>query len=376
VGNIARAWPRLSRFREQRGDAVLAGVMSVAGLLEAASSYSRSPLTVLLATVPLAWRGRWPLPVLALVFLGAVLSDNRGAPIVEITAAAIAAYSVGAHEQHRVLGIGALTAMAFIILLMFGGRLPPLPDFAGPFVIVLPLWLAGNGIRQSRMRAEAMAERARTLESEKELNLKLAQDEERARLARELHDVVAHSVSVMVVQAGAARQVVAQAPDRALAALLAVEETGRDAMRELRQILGVLGDTDADFDPQPGLGQLNALVETVREAGLPVELEIVGLARPLPPGLELTAYRVVQEALTNALKHSGMAATRVAVEYRALELTLEVLSNGSEAVHPSSEGRGLRGMKERILLLGGRMEAGPGVDRGYSVRVWLPLNAA
>ena len=376
MGNPGSAWQRLTRLFERRGDAILAVAMSIAGLVEAAASDSRFAFTVLLATVPLAWRRRWPLPVLGLVFLGAVLSENRGSPLVEITAAAIAAYSVGAHEQRRLLGFGVLIAMAFVILLVFGGQLPPLPDFAGPFVVVLPLWLAGNGIRQSRIRSEVMAERAGALERDKELNLKLAQDEERARLARELHDVVAHSVSVMVVQAGAARQVVEQTPDRALAALLAVEETGRDAMRELRQILGVLGATEADFDPQPGLGQLDALVQVVRDAGLPVELNVAGLVRPLPPGLELTAYRVVQEALTNALKHSGMAATRVAVEYRPSELKVEVLSNGNAGATTSGEGRGLRGMKERVALLGGRMEAGPGVEGGYSVRAWLPAGAA
>jgi signal transduction histidine kinase len=367
----------LRRLVDRFGDLALAGMLSVGGIAQAVSesasfSGNRSPILVLLATVPLVWRRRWPLAVLLAVFLGAAIS--REAPFFEITAAAIAAYSVGAHEMRRLLGVAALLAICGFVLAVFGGRLPPLPDFAGPFVVTLPLWLVGNAMRLGRARADSLAERARQLEREQQLTTKAAQAEERARISRELHDVVAHSVSVMVVQAGAARQVIEKNPERAAAALQAVEDTGREAMQELRGILGVLGEGDPEPGPQPDLRQVGTLVEAVKSAGLPVELEVRGAVHPLPAVVELTAYRVIQEALTNAVKHSGLASTHVAIEYRPDELKLEVLCDGS--VRPQangSTGRGVAGMKERVALVGGRVEVGPGVDKGYNVRVWLPL---
>lgn len=369
----------LQRLVDRYGDLALAAVLSIAAIAEAVSESTtfwdnRPPFLVLLVTVPLVWRRRWPLVVLLAVFLGAAIS--REAPFFEITSAAIAAYSIGAYETRRLLGVAVLLAICGFVLAVFGGRLPPLPDFAGPFVVTLPLWLVGNAVRQGRTRADSLADRARQLEREQQLTLKAAQAEERARIARELHDVVAHTVSVMVVQAGAARQVIERNPEQARAALQAVEETGREAMQELRGILGVLGQAEPQPGPAPDLRQVGALVDTVRRAGLPVELEVRGAPRPLPAVVELTAYRVIQEALTNAVKHSGLASTHVAIEYRPDELKLEVLCD--ESVRPQangSTGRGLAGMKERVALVGGRVEVGPGVDKGYNVRAWLPLKS-
>jgi signal transduction histidine kinase len=374
----AQILKRLRPFLERYGDIALAGAMSVGGLVETllestTTSENRLPILVLLTTVPLIWRRRWPMLVMLAVFLGAVVS--REAQYVEIACAAIAAYSVGAHERWRVLGVLELVAIAVAVVVIFGGRLPPPPDFLGPALILLPLWLVGNAIRQGRRRTAELAERARRLEHEQQLTLKAAQAEERERLARELHDVVAHSVSVMVVQAGAARQVVDQSPSRASEALRAVEDTGREAMQELRRILGVLGEVEPELGPQPDLTQVPALVEAVQKAGLPVELDVRGSVRPLSAVLELTAYRVIQEALTNAVKHSGLALTHVAIEYRAHELKLEVLTDGQvrpESTHPT-QGRGIAGMRERVALVAGRLDAGPGVDQGYAVRAWLPL---
>jgi signal transduction histidine kinase len=363
----------LRRLVDRYGDFALAAIVSAAAIVEAASEHAgMPPLLVVLATGPLAWRRRWPVAVLIAVFVGAFIS--REAPFFEITAAAIAAYSVGAHEIRRLVGVLALLGVCGIVVAVFGGQLPALPDFAGPFVVTVPLWLAGNAMRQARARTDALAERARQLEREGELRLQAAQAEERARIARELHDVVAHSVSVMVVQAGAARQVVEKNPEGALAALQAVEDTGREAMQELRGVLGVLSDGEPESGPVPDLRQVGSLVDAVRKAGLPVELDVRGAVRPLPPLVDLTAYRVVQEALTNAVKHSGLARTHVAIEYRPDEVKLEVLCDGSN-YRPAngSSGRGLVGMKERVALVGGRLEAGPGVSAGYNVRAWLPL---
>ena len=189
----------------------------------------------------------------------------------------------------------------------------------------------------------------------------------------------AHGVSVMVIQAGAARQVVQTAPERATESLLTVESTGREVMAELRRLLGVLNDADeaAGVTPQPGLDQVGALVDRVRAAGLPTELEIVGPRRALPASLDVTAYRIVQEALTNALRHARRAATFVHISFDPDQLRLEVLDDGpgGEAGVGDGSGRGLIGMRQRAALVGGRLEAGPRLGGGYAVRAWLPIEA-
>jgi len=180
----------------------------------------------------------------------------------------------------------------------------------------------------------------------------------------------------MVVQAGAARQVVRETPEQATEALRAVEDTGKAAMQELRRILGVLGDEETDLHPQPSLTEVPILVGTVRDAGLPVDIEITGTPRQLTPVLELTAFRIIQEALTNAVKHSGLAQTRVGIDYRWNELRLEILCDGPTPANANGgPGHGINGMRERVTLVGGRIEAGPGVERGYHVRAWLPVEA-
>ena len=206
--------------------------------------------------------------------------------------------------------------------------------------------------------------------------MQLALAEERSRIARELHDVVAHSVSVMLVQAGAARQVLTSSPEEAREALLAVEAGGREAMTELRNLLGLLNPDGPGLAPQPGVGELDDLVQRVRDAGLPVQLRVEGEAKPLPVGLDLTAYRIVQEALTNAIKYSGLAPTEVVLQYRDDEMKLEILDDGGGGPVPSDrgQGRGLVGMRERVAMYGGRLEAGPRLPKGYAVRVWLPIS--
>ena len=196
-------------------------------------------------------------------------------------------------------------------------------------------------------------------------------------MARELHDVVAHGVSVMLIQSGAARQVVYTSPDRAEEALLTVEATGREAMAELRRLLGILNEEGeaTGLAPQPGVDQLAALVERVRDAGLPTELAIDGAPRPLPASLDVTVYRIVQEALTNALRYARRAATLVRVSYEPDQLRLEILDDGPTVSADVAEGsgRGLVGMEQRAALVGGRLEAGPRLGGGYAVRAWLPL---
>ena len=209
---------------------------------------------------------------------------------------------------------------------------------------------------------------------------------ERLLIARELHDVVAHGVSVMVVHAGAARRVIDERPEQARDALQTIETTGREALVELRRLVGILRADGAapPLDPQRGLDSLGALIASVGSAGVPVELAVEGEPRPLPAGVDLAAYRIVQEALTNTIKHAGHARARVRVAYEGAALDLEIVDDGRSrepdggrrAIVPPGQGHGLIGMRERVHLYGGDFEAGPRQGGGFRVRARLPLEGA
>jgi signal transduction histidine kinase len=206
-----------------------------------------------------------------------------------------------------------------------------------------------------------------------DLEQRTAVIEERQRIARELHDVIAHSVSVMTVQAAAVRRLLAPAQQREREALVSVEQTGREALAEMRRLVGLMKDDHATpYGPQPGMQRLEALIGTVRDAGLPVELEVEGERRELPPGLDLAAFRVVQQALTNTLEHAGPAHAWVRVRWREDELRIEVENDGRDGA-AAYAGHGQAGMRERLGLYGGRLEAGPRTGGGYEVRAYLPL---
>jgi signal transduction histidine kinase len=231
-------------------------------------------------------------------------------------------------------------------------------------------------LRRRSGRAAELEERAATLEREREEAERAAVEEERRRIARELHDVIAHSITLMTVQAGAARLLLAQDPGRAREPVLSVEETGRHALAELRRLLGVIraDDGEAALAPQPGLARLDDLVGQARRAGLPVELAVAGEPRPLPPGIDLTAYRIVQEALTNTRRHAGPAHAHVSVRYGSQALDLEVTDDGRTATAAGDgAGHGLVGMRERVALYDGTFAAGPRPEGGYAVRVRLPV---
>ena len=220
--------------------------------------------------------------------------------------------------------------------------------------------------------------RERLADAFADLRAREAVTDERARIARELHDVIAHDVSVMVVQAqGAARVLEGEQPE-VRAALAAIETTGREAVDEMRRLLGVLRRSDEEmaFAPQPSLTALDALMTAVREAGLPVALEIVGDPVALPPGVDLSAYRIVQEALTNALKHAGPARARVVVRYAADAVELEVSDDGAGVADAPGTGHGLVGMRERVALYGGDLQAGRLHEGGWTLRARLPLGVA
>jgi signal transduction histidine kinase len=236
-------------------------------------------------------------------------------------------------------------------------------------------WCTGLLARRPVRQARSAEERALRLEQEHAEAAGRAVTEERRRIARELHDIIAHSMSVMTMQTGAVRRLLLPEQDRERDVLLSVEQTGRDAMSEMRRLVGMLRDEGAaaDYSPQPGMGSLDALIATVREAGLPVEVEFEGEQQELPPGVDLTAFRVVQESLTNAIKHADPTRAWVRVRWAPEELRIEVGNDGRSRLEAAHTGFGHAGMRERLGLYGGRLESGPDADGGYVVRAYLPV---
>ncbi|SHL66139.1 MULTISPECIES: sensor histidine kinase [Streptomyces] len=253
-----------------------------------------------------------------------------------------------------------------------------------PFVLA---WVLGDSIRTRRAYWAQLEEKAARLEKEREAQSRIAVAAERARIARELHDVVAHNVSVMVVQADGAAYVLDAAPEQARQALETISGTGRQALAEMRRLLGVLRTGEqaegGEYVPQPGVEQLADLIDQVRGAGLPVDFRVVGEPRPLPSSVELTAYRIVQEALTNTRKHGGPSVSAtVRLTYRDDDLDLLVEDDGRGAQHELYEsggedglGHGLIGMRERVGMVGGILDAGPRPGGGFRVNAVLPLKA-
>jgi signal transduction histidine kinase len=246
--------------------------------------------------------------------------------------------------------------------------------FPGMFATVF--WVAGRVVRSRSQLTAELHEAAVRAADAREAEALRAVAEERRRIAREMHDVVAHSVSMMVVQAGGARRILDRDTERAVAAAELIERTGREALAEMRRLLGVLHpDEHAEYAPQPTLRQLDALVERARGAGVPVTLNVEGEQRELPAGLDLAAYRVVQEALTNVVKHSGGAPTEVSVHYRADAVDVRIADRGSGSLNNRLEGggHGLVGMRERVRMYGGELHAGRRRGGGFEVHVRLPL---
>lgn len=254
-----------------------------------------------------------------------------------------------------------------------------------PFVLA---WVMGDSLRTRRAYFSQLEERAARLEREREAQSKVAVAAERARIARELHDVVAHNVSVMVVQADGAAYVMDAAPDQARQALETISSTGRQALAEMRRLLGVLRTGDApesgEYVPQPDVEQIEDLVDQVRRTGLAVDFKVEGTARPLPSGVELTAYRIVQEALTNTRKHGGPdAGASVRLVYFDDGLGLLIEDDGRGAAHELYEdggadgaGHGMIGMRERVGMVGGTLDAGPRPGGGFRISALLPLKPA
>ncbi|MFE3873113.1 sensor histidine kinase [Kitasatospora sp. NPDC059146] len=346
-------------------------------------------LLVPVVPLPLVLRRRHPLAVLWTVLAAALLVRSQHEDIafwagVVVIVAAYGAAAYGRRPKAVLLGLAAATAA--LVVLFDHALLPHFQNWVIAVLVLVPVLAVAYELRMWRRRVEEGRERLTALEREQLTALDRAVDLERARIARELHDVVTHNVSMMTIQAGAARKILDTAPDRAREAMAAVEAGGRAAMTELRQVMGLLtidsetgGDpaTTADLSPQPGLGRLDSLVEGVRRAGLPVELMVRGERRTVPPGVELAAYRVVQEALTNTVKHAGGAAAAVTVDYAADHLTVEVTDTGGRPTGAAAtgNGRGLLGLRERLAVYGGTLHTGPRPRGGYRVKASIPLES-
>jgi signal transduction histidine kinase len=318
-------------------------------------------------------------PVFVFVLYGTVSFADRDAVSSLDTGAfmlLLAFWAVGAQQEARQAAAGVAIGCATVAVLIERDLRIEASDGIGEVALGAGLAVAAFVFERRARRAVALEERAVRLEREREERERVAVAEERRRIARDLHDVVAHGVGVMTVQAGAARLLLDDDPGRAREPLLAVEQAGRQALGELRRLLGMLrrDERDAGLRPQPGLADLEELVAQARGAGLPVELVIEGAPVPLPAGVDLAAYRIVQEGLTNTRKHAGPARAGVAVRYGHGALELEISDDGRTGANGGG-GHGLVGMRERVALYGGRLEAGPRPDGGFTVRAHLPLEA-
>jgi signal transduction histidine kinase len=333
-------------------------------------------------TLPLAWRRRSPLAVALLVAAtNAVEVALVGSydSIVFLAAFLLVPYSLAAHERggsRMAAGVAALMASGAVSQAAQpspGSTRTWLTTIAGDLALVVVPFLVGLALRQQRLRADALEQLAAQLEREREERARIAVAEERTRIARELHDEIAHAMSVIAVQADAAEGALARDPALVERPLLAIRETARAALADMRRVLGGLrAGEEAQLAPEPGLARLGSLLEQTRAAGLDVDLRIEGEPAPLPPSLDLAAYRVLQEGLTNVRKHAAARRVEIVLRYGRDAVAVEVADDGDGAGGGGGSGRGLTGIRERVALLGGEFVAGPRAQ-GFALRVTLPL---
>jgi signal transduction histidine kinase len=381
VERLRYVWDAIQRH-PFAGDAAIAVALAafvLSDLLTSGDYYTASKAiyvpAALLMTLPLAWRRKAPLPVTAVV-MGALAAESLAVgsaptPDFQLVGWLLAIYTAAAHCERPAAIAGLVISLAAGLVWM------GIDDFFFPIVVFGGAWLAGRLVRQREVHAQVVEERSAALAREREANARATAAEERARIARELHDILSHSVSVMVVQAGAERMALGNERAATREALEAIERTGRQALGEMRRLLGMLrlGDEPPAHAPQPTLAELDGLVAQVREAGVPVEVHVEGEPVLVPPGVAVSAYRIVQEALTNVLKHAGPAHARVIVRYGSRELELEIADDGRGPREVAAGGHGLVGMRERVALYDGHFDAGARNGGGFVVRVRLPLAA-
>jgi signal transduction histidine kinase len=377
----------MTKIRQKHGDLLLAVGFALAAVIEVWGRGAPDPAVLplgALAALSLVWRVRAPLRVLGVNLAASLaielITGPDDYPVTLGLILLVSIYSAAAHtlDRDETAAGGLLVASVPSLTAAHALDYNPLNDpsgrtnvFIGFVFLVITFrgaWLAGKWMQQRRAKQRALvAERAQQARE--------ALRAERARIARELHDVLAHAISVIVLQARGARHALADQPQEARGAIDEIEQTAAQALGEMRRLLNVLRADDGgpELAPQPSLAQLEPLITHVRTAGLPVELQIEGTARELPPGVDLCAYRIVQEALTNSLKHAGPATAQVLLRYGNDAFEVEVADTGAGTVNGDVAGLGLAGMRERVALFGGHFESGTRPDGGYLVRARLPL---
>jgi signal transduction histidine kinase len=372
-------------------DAVLGTVFTVASLVavlntadtRTADYADTDALAVLLALafgLPFYVRRRLPLASLLVASTSLTLMALIGYSVgVQAQMLLVSAYTVGAHTDGVRRTIGLLYLESVVVVVAVVG----LPDASSSNVLLFGVtyavsFLLGYALRTRGLYLDQLEERARLLERERDEEARRAVADERLRIAQELHDVVAHSMGVIAVQAGVGAHVIDDDPVEAKRSLEAISDTSRGTLAEIRRLLGTLrADGDGAYEPAPGLADLDALVRDVTAAGVEVTLHVDGAGRTLPAALDLTAYRILQEALTNVLKHAGPACATVTVTYGDDALHLEVADDGhGNAVASSGGGHGLLGMRERVAVYGGSLDAAPASGGGFRVRARLPYGEA
>jgi signal transduction histidine kinase len=392
---VRRIVQRLKAVDDRIYDALLAGALTVIAVVTLALAEPEPPMReatwaayvlAVIAMGSIAWRRRHPATVLlvattATVALTVSSFAEAGTPF----AVMIAFYSVASGEgrRSRWLGAGVLVAALAVLQVLDERSGFTEGDLAANVIIFSSVWVIGEHVRSRRQRLAFAEERADRLVREQEERERRAVTDERLRIAQELHDVVAHAMSVITVQAGVGAHVIDSQPAEAKKALAAIETTGRTALQELRRMVGLLrqdGDPKGERSPTPGLEDIEPLLARVRAAGTPVQLRWEGpAADTVPSSVSCSGYRVVQESLTNVLKHAGRASVELTVTVEADGARIEVLDDGRGAAsrpdgHP--EGYGLRGMRERVEVFGGTLQCGPRAGGGFMVRAWFPFGTA
>jgi signal transduction histidine kinase len=394
----AMAWPSVRdygwrmaprAFVDRFGDVLLAAVSAALFLLQIATEdgYTgerpQAAAVALMFSGSLAWRRRRPrVPLLAgigLMLCARLGLHELGNSGVFFVGYVLAIYAAGRHASGRdVAANAAVVGVALVVAVSDPSQPFSLSDaaflavaFAGPF-------LAGRGIRRRLEREQLLEGRAVDLERERDVRAREAVAHERARIARELHDVVAHAISVMVLQARGGRRKLPAGADETRVALDEIERAGEQALAEMRRLLGMLREDDEQLAlaPQPSLARIDELLSSLAATGLPVELTIEGEPFDLPPGVDVSAFRIVQEALTNALKHAGPARAHVTLRYSPADLQIEIVDDGRGNGHSPGTGHGLAGIRERVAIYGGDLQSGRRTEGGYALRVRLPLGGS
>jgi signal transduction histidine kinase len=394
VDGVPAFWLALLGVATVKGSASSAAYQPSGVVPATAASFGARHAVVLLlplvaaTVIPVVFRRKYPVQAFAIAAVaGAIQVLTYSRPLGSDLALLILLYTLAAYRPRRVsvpgLGVclaGAVVAVAVWVpnsVSTLNRVLLATVIFSGTALVA---WVLGDSMRYRRAYLTSLEDRAARLERERDAQAQIAVAAERARIARELHDVIAHNVSVMVVQADGASYALRSEPERAAQALTAIAQTGRQALAEMRRLLGILrsGKEQAGLAPVPGLDQLRELLDQAREAGMSVSLTLEGAIRPLPEGAELAAYRVVQESLTNTRKHGGLAAAAaVTLRYEPDGLLLQVTDDGLGAAGAADGvGHGLTGMRERVEMYGGTVQAGPLPGGGYQVTAWLPDTVA